>query len=436
MTVHRQNTKPQHQELSVLRQHINKLEKQLREREQTEQTLRDRITTLEAQCKHSTHTQSLEAVAEHALDGIAIARPSGAITYANESFRRMTGFGDQVIGMSYMDFHPDDAHAQIKEELLPTMKQQGQWKGRIPAQRPDGTLWEAQISIATMMTPDDAEPQFIAIFRDLTAQYEQEQQLRTFQALLENVPDGVTLLDLDGTLLYANEAWCRMVGHHDATLKVNLSLFIPEAGQEKLQESFQAVMTQGIWRGDILHRHSDGTLFTAAVSAVLVRDADGQAVAVAGLVRDLSEQQRAEAERLKLQEEVIMAQQAALRELSTPLIPIIDGVVAMPLIGSIDSGRAQQVIETLLTGVAASHATVVILDITGVPVVDTQVASALLRAAQAVKLLGAEVMLTGIRPEVAQTLVGLGVNLSAITTRSTLQSGIASALAAGKRTKQ
>jgi rsbT co-antagonist protein RsbR len=103
--------------------------------------------------------------------------------------------------------------------------------------------------------------------------------------------------------------------------------------------------------------------------------------------------------------------------------------MVMPLIGAIDSNRAQQVIETLLAGVASSGATSAILDITGVQIVDTQVANALLRAAQAVKLLGARVVLMGIRPEIAQTLVGLGLDLSGIVTRATLQSGIAFALA-------
>jgi rsbT co-antagonist protein RsbR len=117
-----------------------------------------------------------------------------------------------------------------------------------------------------------------------------------------------------------------------------------------------------------------------------------------------------------------------LRELSTPLIPISDAVVVMPLIGAIDSRRAQQVMETLLQGLAQRQAETAILDITGVPVVDTQVANALIAAAQAVKLLGATVVLTGIRPEVAQTLVGLGIDLRGIITRASLQSGITYAL--------
>jgi rsbT co-antagonist protein RsbR len=130
----------------------------------------------------------------------------------------------------------------------------------------------------------------------------------------------------------------------------------------------------------------------------------------------------------KLAQRTVQAQTALLTELSTPVIPLSDDVLVMPLIGAIDSRRAQQVMEALLEGVAASQARFAILDITGVPVVDTQVANTLVRVAQAVALLGARVVLTGIRPEVAQTIVGLGVDLRGVVTHSTLQSGIAYAL--------
>jgi rsbT co-antagonist protein RsbR len=118
----------------------------------------------------------------------------------------------------------------------------------------------------------------------------------------------------------------------------------------------------------------------------------------------------------------------AIRELSTPLLPISKHVVVMPLVGTIDSQRAQQVMEALLEGISAYHATTVIVDITGVRVVDTQVAQALLQSAQAARLLGAKVFLTGIQPQIAQTLVQLGADLSGIVTHSTLQAGIAQVL--------
>ncbi len=113
------------------------------------------------------------------------------------------------------------------------------------------------------------------------------------------------------------------------------------------------------------------------------------------------------------------------QELSTPIVPLFDRILLMPLVGSIDSARGRQILDRLLQEVERQRAQVVLLDITGVPVVDTSVAQILLLAVQAVRLLGSEAVLVGITPEVAQTLVGLGVNLSGITTRSDLQSGVA-----------
>ncbi len=164
------------------------------------------------------------------------------------------------------------------------------------------------------------------------------------------------------------------------------------------------------------------------VSKVPLTNETGEVVGVLGIVDDVTERKLAELAREELQAQLILAQQTAIRELSTPLIPIIEGVVVLPLVGSVDDARATQVMETLLKGVERYHAHIVILDITGVKVVDTQVANAFIQAAQAVRLLGARVMLTGIQPAIAQTLVHLGVDLRQIETRSTLQDGIAAVL--------
>jgi DNA-binding LacI/PurR family transcriptional regulator/anti-anti-sigma regulatory factor len=117
------------------------------------------------------------------------------------------------------------------------------------------------------------------------------------------------------------------------------------------------------------------------------------------------------------------------RELGRPVIPLLEGVVFLPLIGAIDSTRAAQIVETLLHEVSRHRARLALIDVTGVALIDTQVANALIRAAQALRLLGAQVMLTGIRPEVAQTLVSLGLDLRGILTQRDLQSGIDYALA-------
>ncbi|NOK58727.1 MAG: PAS domain S-box protein [Chloroflexi bacterium AL-W] len=100
----------------------------------------------------------------------------------------------------------------------------------------------------------------------------------------------------------------------------------------------------------------------------------------------------------------------------------------MPLIGTIDSNRAQQMIETLLEGITRYQANVAILDVTGVPLVDTQIADALIRASRAAQLIGSQIVLIGIGPEVAQTLVTIGIDLSDIVIHTNIQNGIAYAL--------
>jgi anti-anti-sigma factor len=114
----------------------------------------------------------------------------------------------------------------------------------------------------------------------------------------------------------------------------------------------------------------------------------------------------------------------ALREVSTPVIPVIEGVLAMPLIGQLDDERAQHMTRVLLERIEHERARVVLLDITGVPVIDTQVAQALLRTVTASGLLGAEVVLVGVAPEVAQTIVALGLDLRGLSTAADLRSAV------------
>jgi rsbT co-antagonist protein RsbR len=127
-------------------------------------------------------------------------------------------------------------------------------------------------------------------------------------------------------------------------------------------------------------------------------------------------------------ERTVSLQKIALQELSASLIPIFEGITVMPLVGTIDTERAKQIMENLLHGVVKHRAEVVLIDITGVPVVDTMVAHHIIQAAEAVRLVGAKCMLVGIRPEIAQTIVNLGINLNQLTTKSTLKKGIEAAL--------
>jgi rsbT co-antagonist protein RsbR len=128
-------------------------------------------------------------------------------------------------------------------------------------------------------------------------------------------------------------------------------------------------------------------------------------------------------------EQVILRQQQELLELSTPVIKLWDGIVAVPLIGTLDSERTQVVMESLLEAIVENEATVAIIDITGVPTVDTLVAQHLLKTVAAARLMGAECIISGIRPQIAQTIVHLGVDLGDVATKSTVADALRIALA-------
>jgi rsbT co-antagonist protein RsbR len=130
----------------------------------------------------------------------------------------------------------------------------------------------------------------------------------------------------------------------------------------------------------------------------------------------------------KSREEVIARQQQEMLELSTPVVKLWDGVLALPMIGTLDSARTQVVMETLLQRIVETGSAVAILDITGVPTVDTLVAQHLLKTIAAARLMGADCIISGIRPQIAQTIVHLGVDLGSVTTKATLADAFALAL--------
>lgn len=123
---------------------------------------------------------------------------------------------------------------------------------------------------------------------------------------------------------------------------------------------------------------------------------------------------------IKSREEIIVRQQREMLELSTPVVKLWEGILALPLIGTLDSARTQVVMETLLQRVVETGSIVAIIDITGVPTVDTLVAQHLIKTVTAARLMGADCIISGIRPQIAQTIVHLGVRLGDITTKATL----------------
>ena len=130
----------------------------------------------------------------------------------------------------------------------------------------------------------------------------------------------------------------------------------------------------------------------------------------------------------KTREDVIIRQQEELLELSTPVVKLWEGVLALPMIGTLDSARTQVVMESLLQRIVETGSEIAIIDITGVPTVDTLVAQHLLKTVTAIRLMGADCIISGVRPQIAQTIVHLGVDLQGVTTKATLADALSLAL--------
>jgi PAS domain S-box-containing protein len=256
-------------------------------------------------------------------------------------------------------------------------------------------------------------------------------ELRKCSELLELSTHWVWEVDTNATYTYVSPQVQHFLGYATEEIlgKTPFDFMPPEEAQRVAalfgpivqdQEPFFALENANV--------HKDGHRVVLETSGVPVFDSRGTFCGYRGLDRDITEKKQSQEEYARLQQQVIEAQRTALQELTAPLLPLADGVVALPLVGALDSARAQQVMETLLEGIAAYRADIAIVDITGIQVVDTQVAQAIISTAQAVQLLGAQVVLTGIQPQIAQTLVHLGADMRGIVTRNTLQRGIAYAM--------
>jgi anti-anti-sigma regulatory factor len=364
-------------------------------------------------------------------DHVIVVDTHGYIQYRNAPWRELDSINDESfpIGSNYQAyfqaaFAPRDADAAALAVGLQAVLDGD--LSRFDLDHSYQAAGQERWCIATVVPWEIASGGALILHRDITQRWRDEQALRQAEAMFDVMPDLMFRLSAEGEYL-------------DCRISSDNQLYTPrEQIIGKRLPDLMPPETAAAWLDTITRTLDTGRMQlyeyriptpkgTRDFEARLVVSGVGEVLTI---VRDITEQKRAE-DALRQsadQQQIIRLQAAALRDLATPLIPISGQVVAMPLVGAMDTQRAQQVIEVLLRGVEASRARIAILDITGVPLVDTQVANALVAAAQAVRLLGAQVILTGIRPEVAQTLVGLGVDLAGLVTRATLQDGIAYAM--------
>jgi len=246
----------------------------------------------------------------------------------------------------------------------------------------------------------------------------------SFRLLVDSVRDyAIVMLDTHGIVVSWNEGAQRIKGYKPEEIigKDFICFYPPEAIERGLpKRELEAAAKEGRFEDEGWRLRKDGSRFWANVILSALRDREGTLRGYAKVTRDLTERRQAE-DRIRQQSREIM-------ELSTPVMQVWEGIVTAPLIGSLDSQRTQQFMERLLNRIVETNSPVALVDIMGVPTIDTQTAQHLIETISAVRLLGAQVVLTGVRPAIAQTLVHLGIDLSGIITRSSLAAGIQVAL--------
>jgi PAS domain S-box-containing protein len=244
------------------------------------------------------------------------------------------------------------------------------------------------------------------------------------QVLVDSIKDyAIILLDTEGKVLSWNAGAERLKGYKaEEIIGQHFSRFYPpeDLAKGKTTMELKAAKEEGRFEDEGWRVRKDGSRFWANVVITALHDKSGELRGYGKVTRDLTERREAD-ERIRKQAQEIL-------EMATvPVVEVWKGVVMVPLIGTLDSQRTQQLMERLLNRVTETASPFALLDITGVPTIDTQTAQHLIETISAVRLLGAEVILTGVRPAIAQTLVHLGIDLSSVITRSSLTAGLSMA---------
>jgi PAS domain S-box-containing protein len=361
-------------------------------------------------------------ILEATSDFVGALDPQQHLIYLNAAGRRMVGLGldEDLSSVSIANIHPAWAHQIIVNEGIPTAIREGIWSRETALLSRDGRQIPVSEVIVAHKRPDGSLEFLSKIVRDISESRrasDSSQRANAYnRSLIEASLDPLVTIGPDGKITDVNAATEQVTGRSRTEL-IGTDFCDYFTEPEKARAGYQQVFRDGQVQDYALNlRHRDGHVRSVLYNASLYRDEAGQVIGVFAAARDITERKRAE--------ELIAQQTREILEIATPVVQVWDGVVAVPLIGSLDSERTQQLTERLLEHTMETGSSVALVDITGVPAIDTRTAQHLIETVSAVRLLGAQVILTGIRPAIAQTLVHLGINLSDVITRASLAAGL------------
>lgn len=334
----------------------------------------------------------------------------------NQGAERLFGVAQrEALGQRLTDLLPSAAGAEAWQRLLQEEGATHTWTHA----RKDGSRVVCAWSCQALRDEQRGTHGALWFGHDMTTLAAHEEELRSLTLLLDVVQENLPLVlwSIDRAGIFNHHAG-KALASAGLTKGQFLGKNIFDLYPEEATADIGIALT-----GEPTHTESTAHGMFWETWTLPLREEQGQVTGVVGMTLDVSTAKRVERE-LQARLDEINRQQGVIRALSTPIIQVWEGVLTLPMIGVIDSTRTAEVMDTLLEAVARTQARFAILDLTGVEAVDTKTASYLIDIVRALRLLGAEGLIAGIRPSVAQTVVALGVDLAGIVTLANLQASL------------
>lgn len=264
-------------------------------------------------------------------------------------------------------------------------------------------------------------------FYDITKRVRMEEELifekGLLSSLLNTIPDLIYFKDKESRFIKVSKSKADQVGRsiEEVVGSTDFDYFTEEHARPAYEDEQEIIKKGNPIEGKVeKETHPDGRVTWVSTTKIPRYDEKGNIIGILGISRDITEKRLWEMQR----EEKMAVQKEELVQLSTPVIDVWEGVITVPILGSLDSERASRVSEHLLTQIVRKRAGIAIIDISGISAVDSAVADRLIRTAKAVRLVGAEAILTGVGVEIAQTIADLGIDMGGLKTMSTLKDGL------------
>jgi PAS domain S-box-containing protein len=362
----------------------------------------------------------VESVSDYAMITLDA---EGLVTTWNRGAQRIKGYRpEEILGRHFSCFYPQDKIAAgLPAQELKIAVTEGRFEDEGWRVRKDGSRFWANVVMTALRDQSGKLLGFGKMTRDLS---ERQQAAERFRLIVEAVPNALVMANHEGIIVLVNAQTERLFGYgRDELIGQSVELLVParvRGAHPGYRAGFFAdPKTRAMGAGrDLYGMHKDGHEIPVEIGLNPMVTEEGTFV-LASII-DITARKQAE--------ETIARQAQEILEVSTPVVQVWDGVIAAPLIGTLDSQRTEQFMERLLQRIVETNSPVALVDITGVPTLDSQTAQHLIETVTAVRMLGAQVVLTGVRPVLAQTLVHLGIDLSSLVTRSSMSAGLSVAL--------